>query len=197
MPISNPPASQILRRTNGYQTLAQAAARIGVSPHTLYTAARRGALERFYYRGINTPTGWLIYLRKSDIDRIVRQPIPKAAISIKQACEILGITRFGINHYLRVGRLRAVALPFAGGGQNARVWLDRQEVEALAKVRGQRTVREIPPALLRLVKTDTPRPATIARILLRRPPGVKDIDIARAFGVSRQRIHQIKREVLG
>lgn len=190
-----PPATRIIRETLGFLTVKEAAARLRLRETSLYPHLRRGSLPIFYKRGGQSCTGWTTYLRESDVEAVRSQAQPIDPLSISEAAKLLRVTRSSLTPYLNSGRLTRYTRQFGKGKKLGRVMLERAQVEQVMRERQHKTEKPLPPAMAKLLKQDLPRPKLIARLLGEKPKGISDARIARAVGVSKQRVSEIKQKL--
>lgn len=184
----------VIHSTRGYLTVTQAAARLGIGRTSVHIRIKRGKLAAYAYPGSPSPTGWIVYVRTKDIQEMLRSSHPEGQITINQASKEFGISRRALVYYRNLGKLRTYPVNFAGTSHPHFLMLDRNEVESLTRDLRRRKAQQPPPVLQQLLQDRAGR-ITIADVLRERPPGVQDADIARAFGVSKQRVHQIKQKI--
>lgn len=190
-----PPSNRIIRDTRDYLTLSQAAQQLGMTAHGVHAARRRGAIKCFYMRGGKSPTGWTTYLRKQDIAKILGRKKVKTPVTLNEAAEMLGISRSGLYHYIRSGKLKPRKILFGGDSHGTQLWLERGEVESLTREVKHRRSKEPNAYLRRFIRTKKTRAGAIIELLRERPLNVSDSDIARAFRISRQRVHQLRKRL--
>lgn len=188
-----PPATRIIHSTRNFLTIKEAAVQLGVGRNSLSPHLRRGGIKTFYKKGRTSPTGWTAYLREADVESFRKQPMPADPILISEAAKLLGVTRQSLTPYFKDGRLTRFRFQLGKGKHFGFILLERAQVEKVRQDRQHKTEKPLPPSMHEILKLGLPRPELIARLLSQKSERGSDARIARAVGVSKQRVGEIKR----